>query len=292
MSIREMKKLMGEELRDLYPESEIHQIWDQLSEWATGLDRIRQALEPDRIIDAEETGRFLSGFDALKRFEPVQYITGKAWFYGYRLEVSRDVLIPRPETEELVQWVLEDHKRDQGLKILDIGTGSGCIAIALGKKLDHPSITAIDISSSALNISRRNFEKYDLDIVPLEIDIFNRRQWPKPGLFDIIVSNPPYVRNIEKQDMHPNVLAYEPPIAIFVDDQDPLIFYRTIGAFAREYLSGKGELYLEINEQFGKETVALLNSLGFDEVILKRDFRGKDRMVRASRLFQNTCSDG
>jgi len=279
-----MRKLMADELRDLYPEREISHLWEQLSDWATGLDRIKLALEPDRVLTRAEFEKLQLGLEALKRFEPVQYITGKAWFYGYELQVSKDVLIPRPETEELVHWILEEHKDRMGLKVLDIGTGSGCIAIALGKKLDHPSITATDVSQAALEIAGKNINLHGLSVHQLAVDILDRSLWTESGRYDIIVSNPPYVRISEKKDMLPNVLNYEPAHALFVDDDDPLVFYRAIGEFARNNLSDHGCLYLEINENLGKDTLQLMRGIGFLVAEVKRDMQGKERMLKASGL--------
>ena len=284
MKITEMRKLMADELRELYPEREISHLWEQLSDWATGLDRIKLALEPDRELTRREFEKLQLGLEALKRFEPVQYITGKAWFYGYELQVSKDVLIPRPETEELVHWILEEHKDRMGLKVLDIGTGSGCIAIALGKKLDHPSITATDVSQAALDIAGKNINLHGLSIHLLTADILDRSLWTESGRYDIIVSNPPYVRISEKKDMLPNVLNYEPALALFVDDDDPLVFYRAIGEFARNNLSDHGCLYLEINENLGKDTLQLMRGIGFLVAEVKRDMQGKERMLKASGL--------
>ena len=284
MKITEMRKLMADELRELYPEREISHLWEQLSDWATGLDRIKLALEPDRELTRREFEKLQLGLEALKRFEPVQYITGKAWFYGYELQVSKDVLIPRPETEELVHWILEEHKDRMGLKVLDIGTGSGCIAIALGKKLDHPSITATDVSQAALEIAGKNINLHGLSVHQLAVDILDRSLWTESGRYDIIVSNPPYVRISEKKDMLPNVLNYEPAHALFVDDDDPLVFYRAIGEFARNNLSDHGCLYLEINENLGKDTLQLMRGIGFLVAEVKRDMQGKERMLKASGL--------
>jgi release factor glutamine methyltransferase len=251
MKLMEMRSRMQDELRSIYPEREIPHIWDHLVTWATGMDRPRIALEPDRKL---EEGEF-------------------------------ENLIPRPETEELVHWILEDHKNRKELKVLDIGTGSGCIALALGKLLDHPYITAIDISKTALKIAGRNFIRHQIDTELLEIDILDRLQWPDRDKYDIIVSNPPYVRNSEKQEMHPNVLRHEPANALFVDDADPLLFYRAIGEFARKNLAPGGRLYFEINEKFGMETVELMQGFGFQNIELKRDMQGKHRMLKASGIM-------
>ncbi|MFW5708224.1 MAG: peptide chain release factor N(5)-glutamine methyltransferase [Bacteroidota bacterium] len=213
---------------------------------------------------------------------PLQHITGVAHFRDLVLKVNGDVLIPRPETEELVQWILDDiaeKGRGRSLRIWDIGTGSGAIALSLATELQGAEVLASDVSEKALAIARENSMKYITGVQFLLHDILNDA--PPEGSFDIIVSNPPYVRESEKPLIRNNVLLHDPHLALFVPDHDPLKFYRSIGETALTSLSPHGFLYLEINEALGMQTVELLLSIGFSQAKVKRDLFGKDRMVRA-----------
>ena len=281
MTIREMKSLMAGELRGLYNGTEIPGLIDFLMNWATGLDRLQLALDFDKHLSTNELIQLRKGLEALKHFEPVQYITGKAWFYNLEMEVAKGVLIPRPETEELVQWIIEDRLDRSGLKILDIGTGSGCIAVTLSRLMNNPEIIATDISEFALTIAERNAGAQKVPVTFILQDLLDPSTWPAQEKFDIIVSNPPYVRQSEKARMDKNVLDHEPAVALFVDDDDPLVFYRAIGEMAKIHLDWKGALYVEINEAFGKETLDMFHQMGFAEVFLRKDLRGKDRLIKA-----------
>jgi release factor glutamine methyltransferase len=216
----------------------------------------------------------------LKDHMPVQYITGVTGFRNLVLEVNPDVLIPRPETEELVQWIIDDMgDKGGGLRRLwDIGTGSGAIALSLAIEVSHSQVWASDISERALAVARKNAADNALAVQFLRHDILKD---PLPGAqkFDVIVSNPPYVRESEKNLMQPNVLQYEPHLALFVPDTDPLLYYRAVAKTAGEALSEGGKLYVEINEALGKDTVELFQSAGFRDVVLKKDLHGKDRFV-------------
>lgn len=214
--------------------------------------------------------------------EPVQYILGQADFYGLQLEVNPSVLIPRPETEELVFWIEETIKDHPHLrKILDIGTGSGCIPLALKKRLPHLQIHALEISEAALQVARRNAEKYSLEIEFFRADILDKNAQKDFGMYDLIVSNPPYIPLREKGLMPVQVLEHEPHLALFTTDANPLIFYCTIGDFAREHLRPGGRLFFECNEFNAEEVRDLSESAGFSETEIRRDMQGKDRMVRA-----------
>ncbi len=209
---------------------------------------------------------------------PLQYVLGETSFYGLDLYTDKGVLIPRPETEELVDWILKTEKSPQ--KILDIGVGSGCITVALGHNLKHAHLTAFDISLPALDLARENCDRYGLRPTFLYGDIL---QWQKYGLetYDVIVSNPPYVRELEKSLMHTNVLEHEPHEALFVSNENPLLFYEAIADLGQKHLSENGVLYFEINEYLGRETVQLLVTKGYKNIELRQDLNGKDRMVRA-----------
>jgi release factor glutamine methyltransferase len=195
--------------------------------------------------------------------------------------VNEQVLIPRPETEELVDWVVRDHLKRPGFRVLDIGTGSGCIAVALGKSLEEPYIMAVDKSPGAIALAVRNAFLHGAEVNFMLMDALDPKSHKGLGKFDVIVSNPPYVRLSEKNAMKSNVLDYEPHQALFVPDEDPLIFYRAIARIAGQDLDPGGSVYVEINEGLGKDTVQLFRSAGFGEVELRKDIHGKDRMVRA-----------
>jgi len=215
----------------------------------------------------------------LETGEPVQYILGETEFYGFPFKVNPAVLIPRPETEELVQWVLETAKHTPVKTILDIGTGSGCIAIALKKHLPNVQVYAMDVSAAALNIAKQNAKLNDTDVHFIFDDILNpTEQLPQ---FDIIVSNPPYVTLEDKEKMHTNVTDFEPHTALFVPQDDPLIFYRVITQFAAKRLNPFGHLFFEINESYGEQTIDLINSNRFINSELRKDLTGRDRMTRA-----------
>lgn len=215
--------------------------------------------------------------------EPVQYVCGKAWFMGWPFAVAPGVLIPRPETEELVQWVAHEQREKARPHLLDIGTGSGCIAIALAKLLPEAQVHALDVSAQALPQARQNAQALQADVEFFEIDVLEAQQWGHLPAYDAIVSNPPYVTEAERNQMRPNVLAYEPHTALFVPDNSPLLFYEAIGRLALAKLRTGGALYFEINEQFGPQMLALLQGQGFVQAELRPDIHGKPRMVRALR---------
>jgi release factor glutamine methyltransferase len=226
----------------------------------------------------------------LKSGRPIQYVIGETEFYGLRFKVNPSVLIPRPETEELVDWILKEIKErvweksgeQNALKILDIGTGSGCIPIALKKHLVQAEISAIDISASALETAMHNSVINQTEVQFLQADILSSTINYQLPTFNIIVSNPPYVTEKEQEQMHSNVMEYEPHTALFVPDNDPLLFYNRIGDFAKNYLEPEGLLFFEINEHNGLDTVALLKDKGFNQVELRQDLMGKNRMIKAA----------
>lgn len=216
--------------------------------------------------------------------KPLQYILGETEFYGLRFLVNPSVLIPRPETEELVDWILrETAKRPELRSLLDIGTGSGCIPVAVKKSRPQLEVSAIDISADALETAMRNATLNKAPITFRQLDMLNHSE-ALSGPFSVIVSNPPYIAAREKEQMHPNVLRFEPHTALFVGDSDPLVFYRSIGRFALTRLEPGGMLFFEINEHLGPETVALLGDIGFTDIELRKDLNGKDRMIRASAI--------
>jgi release factor glutamine methyltransferase len=220
----------------------------------------------------------------LQQHEPVQYVLGEAHFYGLNLMVTPAVLIPRPETEELVHLIIQENRHVSPLSILDIGTGSGCIPIGLGKYLKYAEIHAIDISQEALAIAQKNAQKNEVPVLFHQLDILSSNLDSLPA-FDVIVSNPPYIREIEKENMQVNVLHYEPMQALFVPDNQPLLFYERIALLALEKLRKGGKLYFEINENFGTQVADLLLSLHFQEVKVLKDLQGKNRIVKGNLCF-------
>lgn len=279
--VKELKNRIIRELEGLYPDRERISLAEILIQNFTGLDKNRIISEPELKLDDHDETIILQKLDELKQHKPVQYVSGKAFFYDFELEVSPAVLIPRPETEELVNWLSDDYEFVSGLRILDIGTGSGCIIISLGKILKDNYLAAVDISEEALAIAGRNANNLSVPVDLIKMDILDEGQWEQAGKFDVIISNPPYVRESEKQVMNANVLDYEPHKALFVPDEDPLLFYKAISGFSKKHLQPGGALYLEINENLGREIVDLLNNEGFGKVTLKKDMQGKDRMVKA-----------
>ena len=261
MLVQEFKKQFFLELSKIYPETEIQSFFNILIEFKLGLSRIELALQPTLKFNTIDLDFFKKALIDLKTQLPIQYIIGKTEFYGITFKVNKDVLIPRPETEELVNWIIKDYQDTSTIKILDIGTGSGCIAISLAKNISNAEVFALDISSEAIKIAKSNAKSNNVSIQFIEADILNLDKLPHK--FDILVSNPPYVRELEKEQMQKNVLENEPHIALFVKNENPLLFYTKISDFAKSHLKPKGQLYFEINQYFGKETVELLNSKGF-----------------------------
>ncbi|MGD9929797.1 MAG: peptide chain release factor N(5)-glutamine methyltransferase [Mangrovibacterium sp.] len=268
------------ELKDLYPEQEIEGlvrlIFSSLRNYTPTdlLLKKNERLTPDEQLHLHEIVR------RLKKHEPIQYILGETEFYGLPFQVTEDVLIPRPETEELVDWILKDLTIAMPV-ILDVGTGSGCIPVSLKKFMPAAKVMGCDISEKALKVARVNAGINQTEVAFFHLDILNPLLPATfPGL-DILVSNPPYVTEKEKQLMQPNVLAHEPHSALFVPDEDPLRFYTALVRFGRQHLKKGGKLFWEINEAFGPACVHLLQENGFDNVQLKKDINGKNRMIAA-----------
>ncbi|GAB3930523.1 peptide chain release factor N(5)-glutamine methyltransferase [Mucilaginibacter myungsuensis] len=239
---------------------------------------------PEKELTDRQSAKFEGILTELNTGKPVQYILGQTEFYGLPFNVNPSVLIPRPETEELVDWILTGAKTSSPKTILDIGTGSGCIAISLKKSLRDADTFAIDISPTALATASSNAELNEVDINFIQADILNFDRSVQLSKFDIIVSNPPYVTGIDKQQMHNNVTDFEPHVALFVPNNDPLLFYKAIADFALEYLRPNGQLYFEINENYGSETADMLSSKGFVDIELRKDLPGRDRMIKAITL--------
>ncbi len=280
MQLLEFKNIFFKELSDVYPQTEIQSFFNILIEFKLNLSRIELALQPDFNIDKNELDFLQKALLNLKKQIPIQYIIGETEFYGLPFIVNKNVLIPRPETEELVSWILTSTPLSDQIKILDIGTGSGCIPISLAKNLPNAEIYALDISKEALKIAKKNALKNNVTIHFIEADILTLNELPQH--FDIIISNPPYVRELEKEQMHQNVLANEPHLALFVENENPLLFYDKIAELAKKYLTKSGKLFFEINQYLGNETIELLQSKGFKNIQLKKDIFEVDRMVKAT----------
>ena len=280
MLVQEFKKYFISELSNLYPETEIQSFFNILIDFKLNLSRVELALKPMIEFNITDLDFFQKALTDLKKQLPIQYIIGETEFYGLLFKVNKNVLIPRPETEELVNWIIEEHKNSSTLKILDIGTGSGCIATSLAKNLINAEVFALDVSSEAINTAKLNAEINNVTIQFIEADILTLSKLP--NTFDIIVSNPPYVRELEKEQMQQNVLANEPHLALFIKDENPLLFYNAIADFSKNHLTKNGNLYFEINQYLGKQTIKLLQSKSFKNIQLKKDIFGADRMIKAT----------
>ncbi len=279
MTIHDLKILFQKELSTIYPKNEIESFYHILTEFKLGLSRVEKALHPNQIIKKATIPFFEKSISLLKSEKPIQHITEKTEFFGLPFAVNSSVLIPRPETEELVQWTLESSSTDTPISILDIGTGSGCIAIALAKKLPNAQVTGIDVSTAALSVAKKNAILNKVAIDFIQKDILRATKLSKE--FDIIISNPPYVREAEKQEIKKNVLSYEPHSALFVPDENPLLFYNKIAELAKTYLKPNGQLFFEINQYLGKETMRMLAEKGFTSNELRTDIFGNARMTKS-----------
>ena len=269
------------ELRDLYPENEIRNIGYLVAEQLLNYSKIDFHLKDKEPISPETAEKFKQILIRLKNWEPVQYILGATEFYGLPFRVDRRVLIPRPETEELVEWIIRENG-GRPVSILDIGTGSGCIAVTLAKNIPLARVSACDISEEALALAGVNAEINRTSVRFFPMDVLNGNV-QVPEKVDVIVSNPPYVRHEEKSLMRRNVLDFEPERALFVPDENPLVFYRSIALMGRKYLNDGGKLYLEINEQFPAELTRLLENTGYYGIQVRRDISGKPRMIKGMK---------
>lgn len=269
-----------ESLADLYSPNEITFLTQIVIENVTDLSIPMIISDKNRKITINQQKRIEEIVERLKKSEPIQYILGGAQFFNLKFKVNSNVLIPRPETEELVELILEDNRDNRAVKVLDIGTGSGCISISLAKYLSDSIVSAWDISESALVVATENARINNVNVDFQKVDVLGCI--PDQQKYDLIVSNPPYVLDSEKRVMDNNVLGYEPHLALFVEDNEPLIFYERIATIAQSILTKGGRLYFEINEQKGQEIVNMLEDKGFSEVAIKKDISGKDRIVTAT----------
>ena len=283
MKLSQLKINFTTVLQGVYDKEEVHCFFYILCDFFLQYSRFEVSMALDTIVSAKNITVFEKALLRLKKQEPIQYILGTTEFYGLTFKVNKHTLIPRPETEELVDWVLSNlHDQDSVLDILDIGTGSGCIAISLAKNIPTARVSGLDISEKALEVAQENAVKNQVLVSFCKKDILRTTSLEKK--YDVMVSNPPYVRQLEKKAMNANVLDYEPGVALFVPNEDPLLFYRKIAQLAMVSLQTRGWLYFEINEYLSKEMDVLLKEIGFANIEIKKDFREVPRMIKCQKL--------
>ena len=281
MSVAIAYEFLRKSIAEIYSDQEAASVSTIILEDVFGITKLKRLSNPEKEFNSTDLLRLTDFIKRLLNHEPVQYVSGIAHFMDLKLEVNSNVLIPRPETEELLQWIIDDFLNStKTVKVLDIGTGSGCIALALKKYLKSSEVYALDKSKNALNLAINNAKKNQLEVYFIHDDILflSSKQLLK---FDIIVSNPPYVLLSEKKLMNKNVLEHEPHLALFVDDSDPILFYKAIADYSLNNLNSKGLLYFEINEKYGEEIKIMLLNLNFINIELRKDFFGKDRFIKA-----------
>lgn len=286
MLLSEIKNIFHKELDTIYGRDEVTSFFYLLIEEYYGLERFILAFEPNYNLDKDQESIIFVALSKLKQHIPIQHIIGHTSFMDMDFIVNSKVLIPRPETEELVRWILDDYaQNDADLQFLDIGTGSGCIAISMAKNLNNINVKAVDISSEALEVATKNADNNGVMVDYVQTDILQTNKLPKSlqTEFDVIVSNPPYVRELEKEQMQENVKQHEPDLALYVKDGEPLVFYEAIAAYAQKQLKLGGSLYLEINQYLAQEMVELLKGYNFKDIIVRKDMFGNDRMIKATR---------
>ena len=292
MKAKDLKDIFHKELDAIYGKDEVARFFYLSIEHHLNVARIQLILDSEFTLTKDETDVFFTILEDLKQQKPIQYILGETEFYGLQFSVNENVLIPRPETEELVDWIMKGSKlksqNSEPIKILDIGTGSGCIAISLAKHLPEAQVFAVDISESALKIAKENADRNGVEVEFIKANILESSLWEDVALqqmvfFDIIVSNPPYVRELEKREIRPNVLDNEPHLALFVENDNPLIFYKAITDFAVDKLKSSCSLYFEINQYLGQETKQLLVDAEFKDIQLRKDLNGNDRMLKGTK---------
>lgn len=283
MKIKQYRTYFIQELSPFYDAYEAESFFYLILEDRHKLRQIDLALNHELNFSEIHIATWSVFLDQLKKEVPVQYLLGKTNFYGLDFEVNENVLIPRPETEELVEWIINENANTdkfKKLKILDIGTGSGCIAVSLAKNLPNAEVYAIDVSKKALETAKRNAVNNNVEVTFMFQDILELEALKHN--FDIIVSNPPYVRNLEKVEIKKNVLEYEPHLALFVDDHDALVFYKKIASLAQKNLLENGQLFFEINQYLGEEMTDLLEKMNFNNVELRKDIYDNDRMIKGT----------
>ena len=284
MTIQQSYKQLLFQLYEMYGDREAANIADIVIENITGFKKVDRLINKQFPLNEEQLQLLNDYTNELLKHKPVQYVLNEVWFAGMKLYVDENVLIPRPETEELVEWIVKTvaSRKSQVASILDIGTGSGCIPVALKKKLLSVEVHALDISEEALTVAKRNAVTQQTEINFHLLNILDRNLWKQLPKFDIIVSNPPYVTQGEASSMQKNVLQYEPHLALFVDDEDAMKFYKAIAEFGLKHLNNNGQIFFEINEMMGKQICDLLNQYRYLNIELKKDLQNKDRMIKAT----------
>jgi len=284
MTIQQSYKQLLFQLYEMYGDREAANIADIVIENITGFKKVDRLINKQFPLNEEQLQLLNDYTNELLKHKPVQYVLSEVWFAGMKLYVDENVLIPRPETEELVEWIVKTvaSRKSQVASILDIGTGSGCIPVALKKKLLSVEVHALDTSEEALNVAKRNTAIQQTEINFHLLNILDRNLWKQLPKFDIIVSNPPYVTQGEASSMQKNVLQYEPHLALFVDDEDAMKFYKAIAEFGLYHLNNNGQIFFEINEMMGKQICDLLNQYRYLNIELKKDLQNKDRMIKAT----------
>ena len=295
MKLFEAEQYVKEQLKGIYQEQEAINITDLAIEHVTGLLKTQRVSKKQTELSESQFSQLQKDLQRLKSNEPIQYVMNKSWFYGMELYVDKNVLIPRPETEEMVEWIISDLKASgkdvfirrsmeadetTQLKILDVGTGSGCIALALKKAMPKAEVWGCDVSEEALNVARRNGSTLNIRVDFQGLNFLDEAQQKHLPTVDIIVSNPPYVPLKDKEQMQPNVVAHEPHTALFVPDNDPLVFYKALAEFGKKRLYESGTIYMEIHEGLANEVVTVFNKQGYSNIELKKDMQRKDRMVK------------
>lgn len=281
MTLNDAFYSLKNDLQPLYDEREAIAIAHELLNHITGLSKFERLLNKEQELTASQLDYYHEAKERLLKSEPLQYVIGEQWFMGRLFEVNEQVLIPRPETEELVQWIVHEWKDKETVNVLDIGTGSGCIPVSLKLQLPRASVTSVDISKGALDVAQWNAAKNDAEIELIEMNFLEENNWSLLSQYDVIVSNPPYIPETEKQNMHSNVLDYEPALALFVPDDDPLLFYKKLARFAKDHLQSNGALYCEVHKAHAQETKKLFDSY-FTNVLLQKDMNDHERMVKAT----------
>ena len=284
MTLNEARTVLTKELKNVYESDELRNIIELVVEHITNMSRAEQVKNKIPYLTCTQLEDLDAITERLKKNEPVQYVLGEAWFAGMKFKVNKNVLIPRPETEELVDWIVKKSQKSKvkSQNIIDIGTGSGCIPITLKKKLPESDVSAIDVCSEALFTATENAMELNAEVNFLLVDFLDEEKWKELAQYDIIVSNPPYVKQSEINIMHERVKEFEPHLALFVSDNNPLLFYKKLSDFSMKHLKAGGKLFVEINEALGEAISNLFRSAGFLNVELKKDMQGKDRMVMAS----------
>lgn len=282
MQLKELYTHFLKELKPLYGADEASVISAMIFETIAQIDKSTLIIHPHRSIEKEKLNKINLALEQLKLFVPVQYIIGLVWFYNLQFKVSPAVLVPRPETEELVKMAVDYIKTHHKQTVLDIGTGSGCISISIKKILPDIFVSAIEISESALMIAKENASTHQTDVEWIQINFLDENQWKNLPIYDVIVSNPPYIPENEKDKLDKNVTEHEPHLALFVPDNQPLIFYEKIAAFGKKHLAKTGSIFMETHEDYAKEVAAYFIEQGYAAVV-KKDFYEKERMVMATR---------